>query len=197
MPRVQPVDPASATGELADAFAAQIRQFGRVSNFYQVMGNAPAAIKAWTEANRGVRLRYLTEDRDFLVIEQMVIVRTSSLNASAYCLGHNVDLAAEIGVSDEVLAAVQSDDFAQSDLLDDRQKTAIGWAQAVTQFTARDDDELFERMRKHFTDRQIVELTVLIGMWNYSNRFTEALHIDLEPSGRRLNFFHSDAEGEN
>lgn len=190
MPRVQPVDPTTATGELADAFAAQMKQFGRVSNFYQVMGNVPAAIKAWTEANRGVRLRYLKEDRDFLVVEQMVIIRTSSLNGSAYCLGHNVDLASEIGVSEEVIQAVQSSDFEQSELLDDRQKAAIAWAQAVTEFTARDDDQLFQRMRDHFTDRQIVELTVLIGMWNYSNRFTEALHIDLEPSGKRLNFFH-------
>lgn len=194
MPRVKPVDPASATGELADAFAKQLKQFGRVSNFYQVMGNSPAAINAWTEANRGVRLRYLKEDPPFLVIEQMVIIRTSAVNGSSYCLGHNVDLAAEIGVDAEVIAATQSEDFRKSDLLDDRQKAAIAWADAVTKFTAKDDDELFEQLQQHFNDRQIVELTVLIGMWNYSNRFTEALHIDLEPSGNRLNFFHDQAD---
>jgi hypothetical protein len=45
-------------------------------------------------------------------------------------------------------------------------------------------------MQAEFTDEQIVELTVLCGMWNWSNRLTEALHIELEPPGERLNFFH-------
>lgn len=192
-PRVQPVTPETAEGEAAEVFAEQIRQFGRVSNFYQVMANAPAGIRAWTIANRGVRLRYLDEDLDFLRIEQMVIVRTSSLNGSEYCLGHNVDLGEEAGIPKDVLLDVQGD-FQNSDLLDDRQKTAIEWAEAVTNFTARDDDELFERMKGEFSDRQIVELTIIIGMWNYSNRFTEALHIPLEPKGRRLNFYHESRE---
>jgi len=45
---------------------------------------------------------------------------------------------------------------------------------------ARDDDEAFVAMRKHFNEKQIVELTVFCGMWNYSNRLCEALHVDLE-----------------
>jgi hypothetical protein len=28
-------------------------------------------------------------------------------------------------------------------------------------------------------------------MWNWSNRLTEALHVELEPHGERLNFFHT------
>lgn len=189
MPRVTPVTPETAEGEVAEAFAEQLRQFGRISNFYQVMANAPAGINAWMIANRGVRLRYLEEDREFLKVEQMVIVRTSSLNGSEYCLGHNVDLGEEIGITTEQLLAVQGD-YQASDLLTEEQKTAIEWADAVTNMTARDDDDLFARMQKFFTDRRIVELTILIGMWNYSNRFTEALHVALEPRGKRLNFFH-------
>jgi alkylhydroperoxidase family enzyme len=194
--RIQPITPEMAaelpTREVTDAFAAQMKQFGRVSNYYQVMANAPAGIQAWTIANRGLRLRYLQEDLEYLKVEQMVIVRTSHLNGSEYCLGHNVDLGAEIGLTDEQLLAVQDDDFLESDLLDDRQKTAIRWAEAVTTFRAKDDDALFAEMTSYFTDRQIVEMTILIGMWNWSNRMTEALHIPLEPRGRRLNFYHDD-----
>jgi alkylhydroperoxidase family enzyme len=189
--RVQDITPETAEGEIADIFNDSLRQFGRVSNFSQTMALAPAALKAWMVANRGVRMKYLKAgDYDFLRIEQMVIIKTSSLNASEYCLGHNVDLGIEAGLSEEQIAAVQRDDYRSSPLLTDAQKAAVAWAEAVTQFAARDDDELFAAMRAHFSDQQIVELTVLVGMWNWSNRLTEALHVVLEPPGERINFFH-------
>lgn len=191
MSRITDVTPETAQGEIAKVFDDSMRQFGRVSNFSQAMANAPAALQAWMVANRGVRMKYLKAgDYDFLRIEQLVIVKTSSLNGSEYCLGHNVDLGLEAGVTPEQLAAVQRDDYLESDVLDDRQKLAVRWAEAVTNFAARDDDELFAAMQREFTEEQIVELTVLVGMWNFSNRFTEALHVELEPPGERINFFH-------
>lgn len=191
MARVTDVTPETAEGEIAEIFGDSLRQFGRVSNFSQTMALAPAGLKAWMVANRGIRMKYLKAgDYDFLRIEQMTIIKTSSQNASEYCLGHNVDLGIEAGLTPEEIAAVQAPDFADSPLLNDAQKTAVRWAEAVTSFEARDDDELFAAMQAHFTDQQIVELTVLVGMWNWSNRLTEALHVVLEPPGERINFFH-------
>jgi alkylhydroperoxidase family enzyme len=188
MARVPDITLETADPEIAKAFEDSLRQFGRVSNFSKTMAHAPAALQAWMIANRGVRMKYLKAgDRDFLKIEQMVIIRTSQLNGSEYCLGHNVDLGLEAGLTPEEVAAVQSGDHAA---LTDAQRTAVRWAEAVTNFEARDDDALFAEMRSHFGDQQIVELTVLVGMWNWSNRLTEALHVVLEPPGERINFFH-------
>ena len=43
-------------------------------------------------------------------------------------------------------------------------------------------------MKRHFSEKQIVELTVFCGMWNYSNRLCEALHVDLERPDKRIEF---------
>ena len=51
--------------------------------------------------------------------------------------------------------------------------------------TARD---AFQAMQQHFSEQQIVELTVFCGMWNYTNRLCEALHIDLERPDKRIEF---------
>ncbi len=191
MARVREVTPETAEGEIAEVFSDSLRQFGRVSNFSQVMANAPAALKAWMTANRGVRMKYLKAgDLDFLRIEQMVIVKTSALNGGRYCLGHNVDLGLEAGLSPEQIAAIEGDEWRESELLDEPQRTAVAWAEAVTLLRARDDDALFARLQSHFSDEQIVELTVLCGMWNWSNRLTEALHVELEPPGERICFVH-------
>ncbi len=40
----------------------------------------------------------------------------------------------------------------------------------------------------NFNDKQIVELTIFCGMWNYSNCLCEALHVDLEGADRRIEF---------
>jgi len=191
MARVTEVTPETATGKVAEIFADSLRQFGNISNFSKVMANAPAALEAWMTANRGVRMKYLKAgDLDFLRLEQLVIVKTASLNGGRYCLGHNQDLGLEAGLTPEQVAAAESGSYRSSPHLDERQKLAVAWAEAVTTFTARDDDELFAALKREFTDEQIVELTVLCGMWNWSNRLTEALHVELEPPGERLNFFH-------
>ncbi|MGZ4353979.1 MAG: carboxymuconolactone decarboxylase family protein, partial [Gaiellaceae bacterium] len=179
MARVTEITPETAEGEVAEVFSDSLRQFGRVSNFSQVMANAPAALQAWMTANRGVRMKYLKAgDWDFLRIEQMVIVKTSAVNGGRYCLGHNVDLGLEAGLTPEQIGAIEGEGWRESPLLDERQRTAVAWAEAVTKLTARDDDELFAALQAHFDDelfaalqahfddREIVELTVLCGMWN-------------------------------
>jgi alkylhydroperoxidase family enzyme len=187
-PRITGLTPETATGRVAEIFSETIRQFGTVSNFSRVMALAPGALEAWMTENRGIRMRYLDEDEEFLKVEQAVIIRTSSQNQSEYCLLHNIDLGAEAGLSNEQIAAIQKDDFEAAECLDERTKAAIAWVDAVTDLKAKADNAAFERMQSHFDDQQIVELTVLCCMWNFSNRFTEALHIPPEPPEKRLRF---------
>jgi len=187
-PRVTGLDPETATGRVGEIFSESIRQFGTVSNFSRIMALAPGALEAWMTANRGIRMRYLDEDEEFLKVEQAVIIRTSSNNRSEYCLLHNIDLGAEAGLTAEQIRMIQADDYRTADILDERTKAAIAWADAVTEMTASGDEDAFQRMTSHFSDQQIVELTVLCCMWNFSNRFTEAFHIPPEPEGKRLRF---------
>jgi alkylhydroperoxidase family enzyme len=46
-------------------------------------------------------------------------------------------------------------------------------------------DEVFADVRRHFDDREIVELSVLIGTYIMHNRVMKALAIDLEPESNR------------
>lgn len=187
-PRITGLDPEAATGRVADIFSETIRQFGTVSNFSRIMALAPGALEAWMTANRGIRMRYLDEDEEFLKVEQAVIIRTSSQNQSEYCLFHNIDLGAEAGLTTEQIAAIQTEDYETAESLDERTKAAIAWVDAVTELTANGNNAAFERIKSNFSEQQIVELTVLCCMWNFSNRFTEAFHIPPEPPEKRLRF---------
>ena len=138
--------------------------------------------------NESIRLDNVKSDPDYVKIQQLVIIKTSALNGSAYCMSHNVPLARKIGLTQAQIEAAQGSDYMSSRVLDERQKAAIRWAEAVTVMQARDDDAAFSAMRKHFSEKEIVELTVFCGMWNYSNRLCEALHVDLERPEQRIAF---------
>lgn len=190
MARIKDVDPATMNSEeLTTAFKTQLEQWGTVTNFFKVMGHSPASLNLWVTVDRDLRLKYADTDPDFLKIEQMVIMRTSTINNGTYCLSHNIDVALESGLSQGQIDAVTGD-FEFSELLSVRQKIAVRWADRVTRLQAGKDDQLFIEMSRNFSEQQIVELTVLVGMWNFSNRFCDALHIEVEPKGKGISLRH-------
>jgi alkylhydroperoxidase family enzyme len=186
--RVTMIAPEAAQGEARRVYDHVLAQWGRISNFSKVLAHQPATLEGWALANDAIRLANLKGDPDYVTIQQLVIIKTSSLNQSAYCLSHNVPLGKKMGLSEEQIAAARGDDYMASPLFDERQKAAIRWAEVVTRMTARDDEAAFAAMKRHFSERQIVELTVFCGMWNYSNRLCEALHVDLERPEQRITF---------
>ena len=188
MARVTMIKPEEADAETRQVYDGVVRQWGRISNFSQVLAHQPAALAGWMLPNESIRLANVATDPDYVKVQQLVIIKTSALNRSAYCLSHNVPLGRKIGLTEAQIAAAQGDDYMNSPDLNERQKAAIRWADAVTNMTARDDDEAFAAMRRHFSEKQIVELTVFCGMWNYSNRLCEALHVDLERPEQRIDF---------
>jgi alkylhydroperoxidase family enzyme len=181
MARVKMIPPETADAAAREVYDGVLRQWGRISNFSQVLAHQPAALAGWMLSN-------VKADPEYVKIQQLVIIKTSALNRSAYCMSHNVPLGKKIGLTEAQIAAAQGDSYMASPDLDARQKAAVRWAEAVTKMTARDDDAAFAEMKRHFSEKQIVEVTVFCGMWNYSNRLCEALHVDLERPDKRIEF---------
>jgi len=182
------IKPDEADADTRKVYDGVVKQWGRISNFSQVLAHQPAALAGWMLPNDAIRLAKVKTDPDYVRIQQLVIIKTSALNRSAYCMSHNVPLGKKVGLTEAQIKAAQGQDYLASPDLDARQKAALRWAEAVTLMQARDDDDAFAAMKQHFSEKEIVELTVFCGMWNYSNRLCEALHVDLERPDRRIEF---------
>ena len=84
-------------------------------------------------------------------------------------------MGSELGISTEKLNALH--DYAKSPLFNAAERAALEYADAMTE-TANDvDDALFARLREHYDEEQIVELTMLIAWENASSRFNRALRV--------------------
>jgi alkylhydroperoxidase family enzyme len=81
----------------------------------------------------------------------------------------------ELGLSDEKILALA--DYASNDLYTEAERVALSYADAMT-ITGREvTDELFARLREHYDEDAIVELTELIAWENASSKFNRALRI--------------------
>jgi hypothetical protein len=67
-----------------------------------------------------------------------------------------------------------------SALFSDREKAALLWAEHVTKNTARSRDDIFETVKKSFSESEIVELTFLTAYFNMRNRLNDSLKMPIE-----------------
>jgi AhpD family alkylhydroperoxidase len=104
------------------------------------------------------------------VLVELVYLRVSQINNCAFCLDmHTRDLLAK-GVKVEKLALVQAWREAGT-LFDERERAALAWAESVTQVaqTAVPDAD-YAKAREVFAEKELVDLTVAIGLMNAYNR---------------------------
>lgn len=88
-----------------------------------------------------------------------------------------------LGIPDAKLLALA--DWDASDLFDDAERAALAYADAMTHSDHDVDDELFARVRRHFDDDALVELTATIAWENASSKFNRALRVPSQGLWRR------------
>jgi len=89
-------------------------------------------------------------------------------------------LARQLGVSEALLDALYHIDEYR-DLFTERELAALRFAEMMTT-SARDvDEELWDELQTHFDDGELVEIATVIGLFNFFNRFADALQIHPSP----------------
>lgn len=107
---------------------------------------------------------------------ELAIVTVSKLNECEYCVAHHTPKLAIQGVSAEGAATIL--DYANHPELDEVDKLVVEYAIAVTNNWNRTRDEIFGRLRQHFTEPQIVELTWRTALCGAFNRFNDILQLE-------------------
>ena len=86
-------------------------------------------------------------------------------------------LAGQLGVSEELLDALYHIDQ-HYHLFTKRELVALHYAEIVTTSAQDVNEDLWDELQVYFDDGEIVELTTVIGLFNFFNRFADALQID-------------------
>ena len=126
---------------------------------------APAGVKAL-----GGVYAYVSQSSLSPVLVDLVYLRISQINNCAYCLDmHTRDLLKR-GQAIDKLALLQAWREGGT-LFDERERAALAWAESVTRVAETGvPDGDYEAARLVFSDREMVDLTIAIGLMNTYNR---------------------------
>ncbi len=92
-----------------------------------------------------------------------------------YCIDLGSQVARQWGLSDAELLAIPS--YATSDLFTGVDKLVLDYAAGISSTPVDVDDELVTRLKDHFSDAELVELTHVIALENHRGRFNLALGV--------------------
>ena len=104
---------------------------------------------------------------------ELVRMRSSQLNGCAYCLDMHSKDARAAGETEQRLYGL--DAWEESPYYSERERAALAWTEAVTRVTeGHVSDDVYEKVRKHLTEKELADLTLAIVAINGWNRLNVA-----------------------
>ena len=169
MARVTYVDPRDARPEVQQIY--EHRLAGRPANVHKAMGHNPRALTPFLAfyAAAGKSL-----DRK---LWEAVYLRVSLINGCDYCAQHHMASSRKTGLGPHEWKALKSHDLAG---FSKPEQAALRYADKLTRTPGEITEEDIADLKAHFTDQQIVDVHLLVGLANLMNRFTDPLGLELE-----------------
>jgi uncharacterized peroxidase-related enzyme len=150
-------------------FLASLEARGKSANpFFRAMANRPEVLKSFTPLYSAVVGPGSVERR----IKSLVYLACSYANECAFCIQSNLPGARKAGVTEEEIQAVQTE---QEQMFSEPERAAIRYARELTQ--TADAEESRAALLEHFTSEQVVEITLVVCISNFTNRFNNGLQI--------------------
>lgn len=148
---------------------------GALINIYRLLLHSPAVCMTWFEYIGAIRWKTKLSPR----LREIAIVRIASAARYGYALQQHVPrIAVPDGVTLEECEALK--DWRVSGKFSEAERAALAYVDAMIAGPEVPDD-VFDAMRKHYSEREVVELSVLVGTYIMHNRVFTALRVDLEP----------------
>ena len=130
-------------------------------NAFQAAPETMKAVLALSEAVKASRID--------ASIKELVKVRASQINGCAFCIEMHTREARAAGEAEMRLYLLNA--WRESPLYTERERAALAWTEALTLVAdTHAPDDVYEEVRKHFSDQELTELTVAVGLINLWNR---------------------------
>jgi AhpD family alkylhydroperoxidase len=175
MSRLKPAEPHGLDLIRRLSYATATRMFGRpLEPTRMVAHHRPLLLGYGVIATAHERYSHAVPKR----LKELAMLRTAQLIGCEWCLDFGSYLAQKAGVAEEDLRDLAI--WRQSSRFDPLDRAVLEYAEAMTRTPVDVPDELFERLREHFDERQMVELTLSISLENLHSRTNWALDVQSE-----------------
>ena len=169
MARITLIEPEHATPEVKEIYDGKLK--GKPGSIQKALAQRPAMLGNFLSfyANVGRSL-----DRK---LYEAVYLRVSLINGCHYCTQHHIVGAKRAGLTLEQMKALKEGNYSG---FGEAEQVALQYAEKLTRTPNAASDADFAELKRHFSDEQIVDLHMLIGLVNLTNRVTGPLALEVE-----------------
>jgi uncharacterized peroxidase-related enzyme len=173
MARVRDIGIDEMPDDVRPVYRRFAEDYGPFLNQVKVFAHRPAAVKHLM----GLLLDLADEGCVTKRHLEIVLMVASKLNECAYCVAHHTPRLIDQGFAPETASRILEPDCPGLDPVD---RLVRDFAVQVTNEPGRMRDAMFDELKRHFSEEQIVELTLRTALCGFFNRFNDALQIGME-----------------
>ncbi|MFZ0322044.1 MAG: carboxymuconolactone decarboxylase family protein [Candidatus Sulfotelmatobacter sp.] len=169
MARIGLIDPESASPEVLEIYQTTLR--GKPGNVQKALAHRPEMLKSFLSF-------YATVGRSLdRKLYELIYLRISLINGCRYCAQHHVASSKRAGLTAEDWMALKAGNYSR---YSEKERAALTYVEKLTRAPHEIAEEDFDELKKHFSDPEIVDIHMLAGLANLTNRFTDPLGLELE-----------------
>ncbi|HEY1676562.1 MAG TPA: carboxymuconolactone decarboxylase family protein [Candidatus Sulfotelmatobacter sp.] len=175
MARIALIEMESATPEVREIYEKTLR--GKPGNVQKAMAHRPDMLKNFLSFYASVG-RSLERK-----LYELIYLRVSLINQCRYCSQHHVASSKKVGLTADDWAALKVGDYSR---FSEKEQVALKYAEKLTSTPHEVSDADLVELKKEFPDPQIVDIHMLTGVANLTNRFTDPLGLEVEFPEERI-----------
>jgi uncharacterized peroxidase-related enzyme len=169
MARIGLITPESASPEVRAIYDTTLR--GKPGNVQKALAHRPEMLKNFLSFYASVG-RSL--DRK---LYELIYLRVSLINGCHYCTQHHVASSKRVGLTAEDWTALKAGNYSR---YGEKERAALIYVEKLTRAPHEITETDFDELKKNFSDPEIVDIHMLAGLANLTNRFTDPLGLELE-----------------
>jgi uncharacterized peroxidase-related enzyme len=175
MARLSYVETDKASPEVREIYEKTLR--GNPGSVQKLVAHRPEVLKTFLPFYASVG-RAL--DRR---LYETVYIRVSMINGCHYCLQHHLASSKRVGLTPQDWQALKEGDYSS---FSPKEQAALKFGEKLTRDPHAIGDADIANLKPHFSESEIVDLDLLIGLANLTNRFTDPLGADLEYAEEKI-----------
>jgi uncharacterized peroxidase-related enzyme len=169
MARITLIAPESASPEVREIYDTTLR--GKPGNVQKALAHRPEMLKNFLSFYAAVG-RSLQRK-----LYEMIYLRVSFINGCRYCTQHHLASSKRAGLTAEDWGALKSGNYSR---YSENERAALIYVERLTRAPHEITETDFDELKKHFSEAEIVDIHMLAGLANLTNRFTDPLGLELE-----------------
>jgi len=169
MARISLIAPESAPTEVREIYDGMLR--GKPGNVQKALAHRPEMLKNFLSFYASVG-RSL--DRK---LYELIYIRVSLINECHYCTQHHVASSKRVGLTAEDWTALKSGNYSR---YSEKERAALNYVEKLTRAPHQITEADFAELKKYFSEPEIVDIHMLAGLANLTNRVTDPLGLEVE-----------------